>query len=284
MPINTGQNRLRVMSILLCSRRQPIGRCLTQRHVNSGQTCARQRKTVQNAYRGQVPARSSKEKSGANLRQVGTNRADRSSRFFCCKGLLLAADEEGLPSVAEAVLDAGKADRRQFLGDGAQGQVMEPAATGLTLEPTAVVPHLTGPLYVAERPVGTQHAENRSESYPAPFGIRHVDRKDEPATRPQQTEGLAENAVVAIGGPDPFCFRIRLSVLNGHAGDGSVELPAFPRGQAGAEITRHEPNLLWTGGRLHPRSQSAESALVGGGTIQPDDLPDRSTAFFPKRL
>src|SRR5262249_39387672 len=69
-----------------------------------------------------------------------------------------------------------------------------------------------------------------------------------------------------------------------HSGDGPVELAALPRSQAGAEIASHKANLLWRRGGLHSRSQPPKSALIGGGTIQPDHFLDFSLAFLPKRL
>src|SRR5262249_44416431 len=152
--------------------------------------------------------------------------------------------------------------------------VMEPATIGFALEPAAVHPHLACSLDVAERPVGTKHAKDGRKSNTAPLRVGDVNRENEPAARPEQPKGLGQYAIVGVCGPGVLGRRVRLGILNRHSGDGPVELAALPRSQAGAEIASHKANLLWRRGGLHSRSQPPKSALIGGGTIQPDDFLD----------
>src|SRR2546423_1008369 len=108
---------------------------------------------------------------------------DRASR-------LMAANEVCLAGIAEAVLDAGKADGSEVIANGIDRQVVDPAAPRLFLQPAPVTPHAESVLEVAAHLPGAQHPENGIESHCRPGRVRHVDGKEEPPAVLQHPVGL----------------------------------------------------------------------------------------------
>src|SRR5579885_340877 len=158
------------------------------------------------------------------------------------KRRLAHRDYVSLPGIGMAIAEFSKTDPAQSLLDLADGEIMKASAFGFALEPTAIGQH---PQRVDQRFQRLGEAESQPQRLPengpeADFG--HIDGKDQPATRLQDTKHLGQQMVVRLIGVAAGLRIARFGIGNGQARNDAVEGSIRKLRQSRAEIADLEAN------------------------------------------